>query len=71
MRKGWSDLALLWVYPKLLWRNNVTPGRMVMGLGFYGRSFTMKDPGCLEAGCEFSDSARSGECTGTPGVVDT
>lgn len=29
----------------------------------------MKDPGCLRAGCEFSDGARGGECTGTPGVL--
>ncbi|KAK8042256.1 glycoside hydrolase superfamily [Apiospora rasikravindrae] len=54
---------------ELLWRNNINPGRVVMGLGFYGRSFTMKDPGCLHAGCEFSDGAHGGECTGTPGVL--
>ena len=54
---------------ELLWRNNVNPGRVVMGLGFYGRSFTMKDPDCLVAGCEFSYGARGGECTGTPGVL--
>lgn len=40
-----------------------------MGLGFYGRSFTMKDPGCMEAGCPFTDGARGGQCTGTPGVL--
>ncbi|KAK7969466.1 hypothetical protein PG988_008539 [Apiospora saccharicola] len=54
---------------ELLWRNNVNPGRVVMGLGFYGRSFTMKDRGCLATGCEFSDGARGGECTGTPGIL--
>lgn len=40
-----------------------------MGLGFYGRSFTMKDPSCLAAGCPFTDGAKGGECTGTPGVL--
>ncbi|KAK2841524.1 hypothetical protein FQN49_006173 [Arthroderma sp. PD_2] len=54
---------------ELLWRNNINPGRVVMGLGFYGRSFTMKDPNCLEAGCPFKDGARGGACTGTPGVL--
>lgn len=54
---------------ELLWRNNINPGRVVMGLGFYGRSFTMKDPNCMAAGCEFSDGAEGGECTGTPGVL--
>ncbi|KAK4154117.1 glycoside hydrolase superfamily [Chaetomidium leptoderma] len=54
---------------ELLWRNNINPGRVVLGLGFYGRSFTMKSPDCLQAGCEFTDGARGGECTGTPGVL--
>ncbi|GKT64295.1 chitinase [Colletotrichum tofieldiae] len=54
---------------ELLWRNNINPERVNMGLGFYGRSFTMKDPSCMAAGCEFTEGARGGECTGTPGVL--
>ncbi|EFE44765.1 class V chitinase, putative [Trichophyton verrucosum HKI 0517] len=54
---------------ELLWRNNINPARVVMGLGFYGRSFTMKDPNCLDPGCEFKSGAHGGECTGTPGVL--
>ncbi|KAK8857289.1 glycoside hydrolase family 18 protein [Apiospora arundinis] len=54
---------------ELLWRNNINPQRVNLGLGFYGRSFTMKDPSCMHAGCEFSDGAHGGECTGTPGVL--
>ena len=54
---------------KLLWRNNINPGRVNLGLGFYGRSFTMKDPNCMAAGCEFSEGGKGGECTGTPGVL--
>ncbi|KAK3292952.1 glycoside hydrolase superfamily [Chaetomium fimeti] len=54
---------------ELLWRNNINPGRVVLGLGFYGRSFTMKSPDCMHSGCEFTDGARGGECTGTPGVL--
>ncbi|KAM5467394.1 putative chitinase [Microsporum audouinii] len=54
---------------ELLWRNNINPARVIMGLGFYGRSFTMEDPNCLEAGCRFKDGARGGVCTGTPGVL--
>ena len=42
---------------------------MHLGLGFYGRSFTMKDPSCMAAGCEFTEGARGGACTGTPGVL--
>lgn len=29
----------------------------------------MKDPGCMHSGCEFSDGAKGGDCTGTPGVL--
>lgn len=54
---------------ELLWRNNINPERVNLGLGFYGRSFTMKDPACMTAGCEFSDGAKGGDCTGTPGVL--
>lgn len=31
--------------------------------------FEMKDPKCMEAGCDFKDGAKGGECTGTPGVL--
>ena len=29
----------------------------------------MKDPSCMHAGCEFTDGANGGQCTGTPGVL--
>jgi chitinase len=29
----------------------------------------MKDPSCMTAGCEFTEGARGGDCTGTPGVL--
>ena len=54
---------------ELLWRNNINPERVNLGLGFYGRSFTMKDASCLSAGCEFTDGAQGGACTGTAGVL--
>ncbi|KAH7040899.1 chitinase [Microdochium trichocladiopsis] len=53
----------------LLWRNNVNPDRVVMGLGFYGRSFTMKDANCMAAGCPFASGAANGTCTDTAGVL--
>ncbi|KAI9041496.1 glycoside hydrolase [Aspergillus affinis] len=54
---------------ELLWRNNINPGRVVLGLGFYGRSFTMKDPKCLTTGCAFRDGGRKGKCTDTEGIL--
>ena len=35
------DLAL-----DLFWRNDVEPSKIVLGLGFYGRSFKLSSPSC-------------------------
>ncbi|TLD22800.1 hypothetical protein PspLS_07507 [Pyricularia sp. CBS 133598] len=64
-----TNLTEIQIGLELLWRNNINPARVNLGLGFYGRSFTMKDPNCMAAGCEFTDGAKGGECTGTPGVL--
>jgi hypothetical protein len=42
---------------------------VVLGLGFYGRSFTLKDPSCNKPGCPFSSGAEKGECTGESGIL--
>ncbi|PYI27235.1 glycoside hydrolase [Aspergillus indologenus CBS 114.80] len=56
---------------ELLWRNNINPARVNLGLGFYGRSFTMKDPQCMAPGCQFTTGGRPGECTTTAGVLSS
>lgn len=53
----------------LLWRNNINPRKVVLGLGFYGRSFTLADPSCTTPGCPFSGGASPGDCTKTSGVL--
>ncbi|KAI4193916.1 MAG: hypothetical protein LQ350_008076 [Teloschistes chrysophthalmus] len=53
----------------LLWRNGVGPNKVVMGFAFYGRSFTMEDPGCSKPGCRFSTSGEPGSCTNTGGIL--
>ena len=40
-----------------------------MGLGFYGRSFTLADPSCSKAGCPFSAGGNPGPCTLTAGIL--
>lgn len=42
---------------------------MVLGLAFYGRSFTLKNPSCNKPGCEFLSGGEAGACTGTSGVL--
>lgn len=53
----------------LLWRNNIDPDKVVMGLGFYGRSFTLKDPSCSAPGCPFSSGGTPGQCTQSAGTL--
>lgn len=54
---------------KLLWRNNIDPSKVVLGLGFYGRSFTLQDPSCIEPGCPFTGGAPAGPCTDSVGTL--
>jgi chitinase len=53
----------------LLWRNSVDPSKVTLGIGWYGRSFTLADSGCTTPGCIFSEGANAGPCTGTPGIL--
>lgn len=59
----------------LLWRNDIDPSQVMLGLGFYGRSFTLADSSCNAPGCAFDTSAYSGggaapgQCTQTSGIL--
>ncbi|KAI0904346.1 hypothetical protein F4823DRAFT_634502 [Ustulina deusta] len=56
----------------LLWRASVESSKVVLGQGWYGRSFTLKDPSCNEPNgvCQFSGGAEAGPCSGTSGILD-
>ncbi|CAI7670806.1 unnamed protein product [Penicillium pancosmium] len=59
----------------LLWRNSIDPSQVLLGLGFYGRSFTLDDTSCMSPGCAFdkdhnsTGGAAAGQCTGTSGIL--
>ncbi|KAK2853243.1 hypothetical protein FQN49_005269, partial [Arthroderma sp. PD_2] len=60
----------------LLWRNSVPAEKVLLGLGFYGRSFTLGDPRCNNPGCAFkrtgdenSGGALPGRCTLNSGTL--
>ncbi|KAL2812544.1 glycoside hydrolase superfamily [Aspergillus cavernicola] len=53
----------------LLWRNDVDPAQVNFGLGWYGRSFTLKDPSCNKPDCIFAYSGKAGECTKSSGTL--
>jgi hypothetical protein len=54
---------------KLLWRNGINPSKVVLGLGFYGRSYALADPSCNTAGCPFISGAPAGPCTNSVGTL--
>ncbi|KAM0302887.1 hypothetical protein ACHAPM_003672 [Fusarium culmorum] len=58
------DLAL-----DLLWRNDIDPGQVVMGMGFYGRVFTATSKSCMEPGCTFSSGGKKGDCSRETGIL--
>lgn len=54
----------------LLWRAGVAPEKVTLGLGWYGRSFTLSDPSCTTPGiCIFSAGGQPGDCTNSSGTL--
>lgn len=53
----------------LLWRSGVHAANVVLGLAYYGRSFTLTDPSCTSPGCRFREGGREGECSKASGVL--
>lgn len=53
----------------LMWRNDVNPSQINLGIGFYGRSFNLTDPNCFQPGCPFQGGAAKGLCSGESGIL--
>ncbi|KAI0024494.1 chitotriosidase-1 [Xylariomycetidae sp. FL0641] len=64
-----TNLTEIQLAADLLWRNNVPPGKVVLGVGFYGRSFQLDDTDCSEPGCQFSGPGKAGSCTDSAGTL--
>lgn len=66
---GHTNLTEIQLAAELLWRVGISPAKVVMGTGFYGRSFTLSDPSCAEPGCSFGGLSNAGPCTGEGGIL--
>lgn len=54
---------------ELLWRNKIDPSKVVLGLAFYARAYTLEDPSCVEPGCMFASGAERGDCSREVGIL--
>ncbi|KAG7415033.1 Killer toxin subunits alpha/beta [Fusarium oxysporum f. sp. rapae] len=53
----------------LFWRVGVEPSKVVLGLGFYGRSFELESASCWKPGCRFKGPGSPGRCSKTAGIL--
>ncbi|PWY74466.1 glycoside hydrolase [Aspergillus sclerotioniger CBS 115572] len=53
----------------LLWRKNIPPFKVNMGMAFHGRTFTLADPSCTEPGCTFLSGGDEGDCSLSAGTL--
>lgn len=54
---------------ELLWRNDVSPAKVNLGLAFYSRTFQLQDKKCMTPGCPFKGGALPGACTKNSGTL--
>ncbi|CAF0994766.1 unnamed protein product [Didymodactylos carnosus] len=54
---------------QLFLRDGVNTNKLVLGLGYYGRSFQLETSSCSKVGCKFKEAAKEGRCTKAAGVL--
>lgn len=67
--QGHTNLTEIKTAAELLWRVDTDPSKVVMGFGFYGRTFTLSDSSCTSPGCSFSEGGKAGSCTDQSGYL--
>lgn len=67
--QGHTNLTEIKLAAELFWRVDIPPSKLVMGFGFYGRSFTLADTSCVSPGCPFRGKPKPGPCTNASGIL--
>jgi GH18 family chitinase len=67
--RGHADSRDIETALDLLWRNGVTPDKVVMGLSLLGRGFLLEDTSCTTPGnCNFHGASFPSDCSNRPGI---
>ncbi|KAK2074979.1 hypothetical protein P8C59_009144 [Phyllachora maydis] len=66
---GQTNIPELYNWTLPLWYAGVDPGKINMGLAYYGRGYTVANVDCTEAGCGWSGTSRPAPCTNFGGVM--
>ncbi|EXL39917.1 hypothetical protein FOCG_17516 [Fusarium oxysporum f. sp. radicis-lycopersici 26381] len=53
----------------LLWRNNIQSDKVILGMGFYGRAFSVQSGTCTKPGCLFKAAGKAGDCSREKGIL--
>ncbi|PSN74845.1 glycoside hydrolase, partial [Corynespora cassiicola Philippines] len=67
--KPHTDLKLTEQFLRPLWFNKIDPKKINLGLTYYGRGYTLKDPACNWFGCEAIGGSKPGKCTNYEGYL--
>lgn len=67
--QGHTNLTEIKSALDLFWRVEIPPAQVVLGIGFYGRAFTLQDNSCTKPGCAFSGASDAGPCSDTGGML--
>jgi chitinase len=66
-----SDITEIERNLRPLWYDGVDPGKINLGLAWYGRTYKLANPGCTEIGCPFKGPGAAGKCTAFEGVLSS
>jgi chitinase len=67
--QGHTNLTEIKSAAELFWRVNIPASKICMGIGFYGRSFTLSNSGCTTPGCGFKGASNDGPCSAAGGIL--
>ncbi|KAL8713553.1 MAG: hypothetical protein Q9220_002415 [cf. Caloplaca sp. 1 TL-2023] len=67
--RGQTDVREIYNDTLPLWFDNLNPAKINFGLAYYGRGYTLANPGCNQLLCPFVGPSLPGPCTNYGGVL--